>query len=391
MDNSSDALKSKFLLDPEITFLNHGSYGSCPKPVFEVYQKYQTALESHPIKFMQEDVYKLLEISRESLSHYVNCDKDDLIFVTNPTQAVGTVIHNILINSNDEVLSTNLEYGSCDRMWTYDADQKGYKYIQAEINLPIEDKETFLNQFWSYASDQTKYVFISQITSTTGMILPIPEIVDEAKKRGIKTIIDGAHVPAHIPLDIKELDPDYYTGALHKWLCCPKGSSFLYVKKEKQDGIQPMLKSWGWGEEYEKFKSSVQLHSPSRFINVFQWQGTRDMSTFFTVPEAIQFQEEHDWDSVRLRSINMVIEARNRINEITKLPKICPDDWLGQMATILFPIDDTVAFKKTLYNDYQIEMPVMRHIEHTAFRISIQGYNSEADIDHLINALEELI
>ena len=391
MDNSSDALKSKFLLDPEITFLNHGSYGSCPKPVFEVYQKYQTDLESHPIKFMQEDVYKLLEISRESLSHYVNCDKDDLIFVTNPTQAVGTVIHNILINSNDEVLSTNLEYGSCDRMWTYDADQKGYKYIQAEINLPIEDKETFLNQFWSYASTQTKYVFISQITSTTGMILPIPEIVAEAKKRGIKTIIDGAHVPAHIPLDIKELDPDYYTGALHKWLCCPKGSSFLYVKKEKQVGIQPMLKSWGWGEEYEKFKSSVQLHSPSRFINVFQWQGTRDMSTFFTVPEAIQFQEEHDWDSVRSRSINMVIEARNRINEITKLPKICPDNWLGQMATILFPIDDTVAFKKTLYNDYQIEMPVMRHIEHTAFRISIQGYNSEADIDHLINALEELI
>lgn len=391
MDNSSDALKSKFLLDPEITFLNHGSYGSCPKPVFEVYQKYQTDLESHPIKFMQEDVYKLLEISRESLSHYVNCDKDDLIFVTNPTQAVGTVIHNILINSNDEVLSTNLEYGSCDRMWTYDADQKGYKYIQAEINLPIEDKETFLNQFWSYASDQTKYVFISQITSTTGMILPIPEIVAEAKKRGIKTIIDGAHVPAHIPLDIKELDPDYYTGALHKWLCCPKGSSFLYVKKEKQDGIQPMLKSWGWGEEYEKFKSSVQLHSPSRFINVFQWQGTRDMSTFFTVPEAIQFQEEHDWDSVRSRSINMVIEARNRINEITKLPKICPDNWLGQMATILFPIDDTVAFKKTLYNDYQIEMPVMRHIEHTAFRISIQGYNTQADIDHLINALEELI
>lgn len=391
MDNSSDALKSKFLLDPEITFLNHGSYGSCPKPVFEVYQKYQTDLESHPIKFMQEDVYKLLEISRESLSHYVNCDKDDLIFVTNPTQAVGTVIHNILINSNDEVLSTNLEYGSCDRMWTYDADQKGYKYIQAEINLPIEDKETFLNQFWSYASDQTKYVFISQITSTTGMILPIPEIVAEAKKRGIKTIIDGAHVPAHIPLDIKELDPDYYTGALHKWLCCPKGSSFLYVKKEKQDGIQPMLKSWGWGEEYEEFKSSVQLHSPSRFINVFQWQGTRDMSTFFTVPKAIQFQEEHDWDSVRSRSINMVIEARNRINEITKLPKICPDNWLGQMATILFPIDDTVAFKKTLYNDYQIEMPVMRHLEHTAFRISIQGYNTQADIDHLINALEELI
>jgi|TARA_B110001454_G_scaffold166574_1_gene156462 isopenicillin-N epimerase len=391
MDNSSDALRSKFILDREITFLNHGSYGSCPKPVFEAYQKYQTDLEIHPIKFMQEDVYRLLEISRESLSHYINCDKDDLIFVSNPTQAVGNVIHNISVNINDEILSTNLEYGACDRMWTYDSEQKGYKYIQAEITLPIEDKEIFLNEFWSFANDQTKYVFISQITSSTGMILPIPEIVAEAKKRGIKTIIDGAHVPAHIALNIKELDPDYYTGALHKWLCCPKGISFLYVKREHQEGIQPMLKSWGWGEEYEEFKSSTQLHSPSRFINVFQWQGTRDMSSFFTVPEAIRFQEEHDWDAVRSRCSNMVIEARNRITEITKLPKICPDNWLGQMATILFPIDDTVAFKKTLYNDYQIEIPVMAHNENTVFRISIQGYNSEADVDHLINSLEELI
>ena len=345
----------------------------------------------HPVKFMQEDVYRFLEISRESLSQYVNCDKDDLIYVSNPTHAVGTVIHNISIKPGDEVLSTNLEYGSCDRMWTYESENKGYKYIQADISLPIEDKDVFLNEFWSFATDQTKYVFISQITSSTGMILPISEIVIEAKKRGIKTIIDGAHVPAHIELDIKELDPDYYTGALHKWLCCPKGISFLYVKKEHQEGIQPMVKSWGWGEEYEKFKSSTQLHSPSRFINVFQWQGTMDMSAFFTVPDAIQFQNEHDWNNVRSRCFDMVIEARNRINDITKLPKICPDSWLGHMATILFPIDDTSSFKKTLYNDYQIEMPVMSHKDHTAFRISIQGYNSDADIDYLINSLEELI
>ena len=391
MDNSPIALKSKFLLDPEITFLNHGSYGACPKPVFKVYQQYQKDLETHPVKFMQEDVYSLLKQSRESLSQYINCDKDDIIYVSNPTHAVGTIIHNISIKPGDEILSTNLEYGSCDRMWTYDAEQKGYKYIQADITLPIEDKETFLNEFWSFANEQTKYIFISQITSSTGMILPASEIVIEAKKRGIKTIIDGAHVPAHIALDIKELDPDYFTGALHKWLCCPKGISFLYVKKEHQEGIQPMVKSWGWGEEYDKFKSSTQLHSSSRFINVFQWQGTMDMSAFFTVPDAIKFQKEHDWNSVRSRCFNMIVEARNRIAEITKLPKICPDSWLGHMATILFPIDDTIAFKKSLYSDYQIEMPVMSHEEHTAFRISIQGYNSEDDIDHLVNSLEELV
>ena len=171
MNNSSEALRTKFLLDSEITFLNHGSYGACPKPVFEAYQKYQKELEMRPVKFMQEDVYRLLEISREFLSEYINCEKDDLIYVSNPTHAVGTVIHNISIKAGDEVLSTNLEYGSCDRMWTYDSEQKGYKYIQADMTLPIESKEAFLNQFWSSANEKTKYIFISQITSSTGMIL----------------------------------------------------------------------------------------------------------------------------------------------------------------------------------------------------------------------------
>ena len=149
------------------------------------------------------------------------------------------------------------------------------------------------------------------------MILPIPEIVAEAKKRGIQTIIDGAHVPAHIPLDIRDLDPDYYVGACHKWLCCPKGVSFLYVKKQHQAEIQPQIMSWGWGEEYEEFKSTTQLYSDSRFVNIFQWQGTRDMSAFLTVPAAIQFQEDYDWDSVRARCQRMIIDTRDQITALT--------------------------------------------------------------------------
>ena len=183
------------------------------------------------------------------------------------------------------------------------------------------------------------------------MILPIPEIVLEAKSRGIKTIIDGAHVPAHIDLNIKDLDPDYYVGACHKWLCCPKGVSFLYVKKDQQKNIQPQIMSWGWGEEYDEFKGSTQLKSESRFVNIFQWQGTRDMSAFLTVPKAIEFQEEYDWSLVRDRCKRMIVDARNQITKITNLPKICPDNWLGQMATILFPTDDVNQLKNTLYND----------------------------------------
>ena len=391
MKNDPENLKTLFQLDPDITFLNHGSYGACPRPVFEDYQKWQVMIEQHPVKFMQDDIYQYLDESRSSLGSYINCDKNDLIYVPNPTHAVANIIKNVNLDIGDEVLSTDLEYGSCDRMWFYEAEQKGFVYNRSKVSLPIIDKESFCNDFWKNATEKTKYIFISQITSSTGMILPIPEIVLEAKSRGIKTIIDGAHVPAHIDLDINNLDPDYYVGACHKWLCCPKGVSFLYVKKDQQENIQPQIMSWGWGEEYEEFKDSTQLKSSSRFINIFQWQGTRDMSAFLTVPKAIEFQEKYDWDSVRNRCKKMIIDARNQISTVTNLPKICPDDWLGQMASFLFPADDVAELKNSLYNDYQIEIPAMSYNGYSALRISIQGYNSEDEVDYLVETLKKFI
>ena len=391
MKNDPENLKTLFQLDPDITFLNHGSYGACPRPVFEDYQKWQVMIEQHPVKFMQDDIYQYLDESRSSLGSYINCDKNDLIYVPNPTHAVANIINNVNLDIGDEVLSTDLEYGSCDRMWFYEAEQKGFVYNRSKVSLPIIDKESFCNDFWKNATEKTKYIFISQITSSTGMILPIPEIVLEAKSRGIKTIIDGAHVPAHIDLDINDLDPDYYVGACHKWLCCPKGVSFLYVKKDQQENIQPQIMSWGWGEEYEEFKDSTQLKSSSRFINIFQWQGTRDMSAFLTVPKAIEFQEKYDWDSVRNRCKKMIIDARNQISTVTNLPKICPDDWLGQMASFLFPADDVAELKNSLYNDYQIEIPAMSYNGYSALRISIQGYNSEDEVDYLVETLKKFI
>ena len=391
MKNDPENLKTLFQLDPDITFLNHGSYGACPRPVFEDYQKWQVMIEQHPVKFMQDDIYQYLDESRSSLGNYINCNKNDLIYVPNPTHAVANIIKNVNLDIGDEVLSTDLEYGSCDRMWFYEAEQKGFVYNRSKVSLPIIDKESFCNDFWKNATEKTKYIFISQITSSTGMILPIPEIVLEAKSRGIKTIIDGAHVPAHIDLDINNLDPDYYVGACHKWLCCPKGVSFLYVKKDQQENIQPQIMSWGWGEEYEEFKDSTQLKSSSRFINIFQWQGTRDMSAFLTVPKAIEFQEKYDWDSVRNRCKKMIIDARNQISTVTNLPKICPDDWLGQMASFLFPADDVAELKNSLYNDYQIEIPAMSYNGYSALRISIQGYNSEDEVDYLVETLKKFI
>ena len=359
MNNTSKSLRPQFLLDPDIVFLNHGSFGACPKPVFDEYQEWQRKLETRPVKFQAEEVFTHLENSRRALGEYINCDKDDLVYFPNPTHAVSNLIPCLNLNERDEVLTTDQEYGACDRAWVYYAEKSGFKYIKSEIPLPITSVEEFCQSFWAKATSRTRYVFVSHITSPTALIFPIEKIVKEAKARGIKTIIDGAHVPGHIPLDIKAMDPDYYTGACHKWLCCPKGVSFLYVRKELQNAMRPLVFSWGWGKEYNEFNASTQLHSESRYVNIFQWQGTRDMSAFLTVPAAIKFQSQHDWDLVRSRCRGMVLDARNRITKLTGLPQLCPDDWLGQMATILFPIADTVAFKEQLYDDHQIEIPTL--------------------------------
>ena len=391
MNNDSTYLKSLFQINPEITFLNHGSYGACPKPVFEDYQKWQIKLERDPVKFLTNDVYEQLEISRNELSKYINCDKNDITYFPNPTHAVASIIDNIKINPEDEILTTNLEYGSCDRMWFYHGKQNNYKYVRSPITLPVIDDNTFLQNFWQHANNNTKYVFISHITSGTGMILPIEKIMNEAKKRGIKTIIDGAHVPGHINLDIKKLDPDYYVGACHKWMCSPKGVSFLYVKKEYQSNMQPYLKSWGWGIEFDEFKDSTEQKTTSRYQNIFQWQGTRDMSAFLTIPVAIKFQNDHNWNEVQDRCMSMIINARNEISTLTQIPKICPDEYLGQMSTIIFPVNDHKVLKETLYHTYNIEIPTYTKDGHTAFRISLQGYNSNADVETLINALKALL
>ena len=391
MINDTSNLKEHFILNPNITFLNHGSYGACPISVFEENQKWQRKMERDPVKFMHEDVYGFLEKSRERLGNYINCDKDSIIYFPNPTHAVASVIDNIKVKKNDEVLSTNLEYGSCDRMWFYHSKIHEYKYVQSNIQMPILDKESFLKDFWSSLSKKTKFVFISHITSGTAMLLPIREIIEESKRLGLYTIIDGAHAPGQIPLDIIELDPDYYIGACHKWMCAPKGSSFLYVRKELQDNMEPYLKSWGWGSEFDEFKNTTQHKSKSLFQNKFQWQGTRDMSAFLTVPKAIEFQENYNWNDVIRRCKNLIVDTRNEITTLTGIPKICPDDFLIQMTTIVFPFIGHLELKQLLYNDYQIEIPTYYKDGITAFRISIQGYNTTDDADYLVKSLHAIM
>lgn len=377
------SLKSLFLLDPSITYLNFGSFGACPEPVFRDYQDWQLKLEREPVQFIAVNSGENLKASRQALAEYIHCDADDLVYVANPSYAMNIVARSLDLQAGDEILSTNIEYGALDRSWDYYCRQKGAKYIRQTIELPVVSKEAIIEQFWKGYSERTKAIFISHITSSTALILPVKEICEMAKERGLLTIVDGAHVPGHIPLDLSALKADVYTGACHKWMMTPKGCSFLYVRKEYQP-FDPLVVSWG-------YNSAVPSHS--LFLDYHQMQGTRDLSAFLTVPKALAFMKEHNWPQVAAACRQLVRDNAPRFCAQLGSEPVCPisEDFFGQMCSI--PIRTTAPEKlqRRLFEEYRIEIPVMRQDQHTFLRYSINAFNSQDDLDRLYEAMEDII
>jgi isopenicillin-N epimerase len=266
-------MKSQFLLDPTITFLNHGSFGACPKPIFEEYQRLQLELETEPVLFIQKKAAGYLKTAREKLSSYIGCNPLDVFFTPNPTFAINTIMRSLDLQEGDEILSTNHEYGAMDRIWSFYCKKSGAKYIRQNISLPVQSKEQLVEEFWKGYNSKTKIIFLNHISSCTAFVFPVKEICDRAKELGLITIIDGAHVPGQLDLNIAELNPDFYTGTLHKWMLAPKGSSFLYVKKELQATLDPLIVGWG----YESVSPGE-----SQFLDYQDYQGTRDISVSYT-------------------------------------------------------------------------------------------------------------
>jgi len=235
LQHNTKDLRSQFLLRDDITFLNFGSFGACPKPVFKKYQEYQLELEQEPVLFMTATSLQYLKNSRQALGEYINCDADDLVFMPNPSHAVNLIAKSFPLKEGDEVLATDIEYGACDRAWQFYCDKAGAVYKRQPIRFPLESKDDFVEQFFKGLTSKTKLIFISHITSSTGLRLPVEEVCKMAKEKGLMVFVDGAHAPGQIPLDLHTLDADIYTGACHKWMMTPKGSSFLYVKWEYQN------------------------------------------------------------------------------------------------------------------------------------------------------------
>ena len=378
-------LQSQFsLLDPSFIYLNFGSFGACPKPIFENYQKWQLELEKAPVQFMTVNGPRYLKTSREALAQYIHCDADDVVYVTNPSYGINIIAKSFRLNAGDEILSTNLEYGALDRTWNYYCKKAGAKYVKQQVTLPIVSSKQFIEDFFKSVTDKTKAIFISHITSATALIFPVKEICEIAKAKGLFVILDGAHVAGHIPLDITELQPDVYTGACHKWMWAPKGCSFLYVKKEWQHLFDPLLISWGYNS---------MVPSNSQFLDYHQLQGTRDYSAFLTMPEVIRFLHENDWPAVAKNCRKLAHSNYTRFCDLLKTKPLSPvtDEFLGQMCSIPVTTSKPEKLYQALFQKYKIEVPVMRQNDLTFIRYSVQAFNTQEDLDTLFDALTEII
>jgi isopenicillin-N epimerase len=376
-------IRSQFLLNPDITYLNFGSFGACPAPIFEDYQRWQRELEWEPVQFITATGLQYLQRSREALAAYIHCGANDIVYTTNPSYAVNIIAKSFPLAPGDEILSTDLEYGACDRTWNYYCKKAGAKYIRQQVTLPVVSKEKLIEDFFRGLTGRTKAIFISQITSATALVLPVKEICAIARQKGLVTIVDGAHVPGHLPIDLSALQADIYTGACHKWMLTPKGCSFLYVNRELQDLFDPLLISWG----YESASPS-----DSSFLDYHQLQGTRDFSAFLTVPKAIQFLKENDWPAVAAAARALVQKNALRFCTLLGAEPLSPisDEFLGQMFSIPIDTADPEKLKQRLFETYKIEVPVTRQDSRLMVRYSINAFNSQEDLDKLYAALEEI-
>lgn len=373
---------SPFLLDPDITYLNFGAFGACTVPIFEDYQRWQRELELEPAQFINVNGPRYLEKSRQALAAYIHCDPGDVVYTTNPSYGMNIIARSFPLSPGDEILGTDLEYGACDRTWKYYCGKKGATYTRRPVRLPITSKEELIADFLDGITPRTKAIFISHITSGTALRLPVKEICAAASQLGLTTIVDGAHIPGHLPLDLRDLQADIYTGACHKWMMTPKGSSFLYVRRELQPLFDPLVISWGFDSPRP---------SASQFLDYHQLQGTRDYSAFLTIPRSIEFMREHQWPEVAAACRGLVRDNALRCCDLLGSEPICPitEDFLGQMFATEIHTPDPEQLKRYLFQAHRVEIAINLHANRAFLRYSINAFNSQDDLDRLFAALQQ--
>ncbi len=397
------ALREHFLLEPGLVFLNHGSFGACPKEVFADYQHWQLEMERNPVAFLGRRSAALLAHARARLAASLGAKPADLVFVSNATTGVNTVAQSLRLQPGDEVLATDHEYGACDVTWQHVCARAGAVYRRVEIPLPF-DGDSFVDRLMAAVTPRTRVVFASHVTSTTALIFPIAALCQAARERGLTTLIDGAHAPGQIELDLGTLGADFYTGNCHKWLCAPKGAAFLHVQPERQAEVHAGVISWGYVAEASAAAATAAAangaatRGPTAFDAYvgrgllerrLQWQGTRDIAAFLAVPAALDFLARHDWPRHRARSHQRALAVMHRVGARNGLAPIARDADFGQMVPIPVRCHEPEALRAGLFQRHRIEVPVTQHAGQTFVRVSVQAYTHDDELRLLETALSD--
>jgi isopenicillin-N epimerase len=391
---SRSSLASHWGLEEGLVFLNHGSFGACPREVLEKQSEFRARLEREPIRFIVHELEPLLDEARLALAKFVNADAEGLAFVTNATTGVNAVMRNLRLTPGDEMLTNNHEYNACNNALRFEAERAGAKVVVVDVPFPIRGDDDVVDAILHGVSKRTKLCLISHVTSATALIFPVERIVRELASRGIDTLIDGAHAPGMVETDVSRIGAAYYTGNCHKWMCAPKGAAFLHVREDRRNGFCPLVISHGFNSKRTD-RSMFRLQA--------DYTGTADMSAALCIPEALRFMERlvpGGWPEVRRRNREMALGARTLLCERLGAKPPAPDSMIGSIATVplrertteevAIPSRHHDALQDRLMEKWGIEVPIVLFPLGSSrrwVRVSGQLYNTMDEFEYLATAL----
>lgn len=380
-------LAGHWRLDPEVVFLNHGSYGATPRVVLEAQDALRARMEAEPVRFFGRELEGLLDQGRAEVGRLVNADADDLAFVPNATAGVNAILRSISLSPGDELLTTDHAYNACKNVLDFVAGRAKAKVVVARVPFPIRGPEEVVDAIEAAVSARTRLVMVDHVTSPTALIFPVAEIAKRMRARGVLTLVDGAHGPGMLPVDLEAIDADYYTGNFHKWVCAPKGAAFLWVRRELQEGVVPTLISHGL---------NATRTDRSKFRLLFDWMGTDDPTPFLCVPAALRFLgglAPGGLSEVMQRNHALVLRGRDALCRALGVRPPAPDAMLGSIASVVLPkshdsgidLRGEDRMQRVLADAHQVRVPVFPWptTEHRLLRISAQLYNADAQYTYL--------
>jgi isopenicillin-N epimerase len=389
--------ESPWRLDPEITYLTHGTFGACPEPVLAYQRTLVDRLEARPVQFLDRELPDLLDAARTSVAAFLHADPDGLVVVPNATAGVSTVLRSLRFRPGDELLTTDHEYNATLNALQAVADEQRARVVRVSIPLPVRHPEEIVEALLAAVTPRTRLALVSHVTSPTALVLPIEAIVRELDRLGVDTIVDAAHAPGMVPIDLAALGVAYWTGNGHKWLCGPKGSGMLHVREDRRELVRPLVISHGRNDPRT---------DQTRLRKEFDWQGTSDPTAFLALAEAIRFVGTLDpggWDGLMAANHAMALAARADLETAIGVDPIAPPELIGSMAAVRLPAlrsdAEAEALNASLYAEDHIEVPIVAWPVRgaraaladppnvVAVRISAQRYNEPADYERLVEAL----